>query len=513
MSDSGRNNEYIDLKGARRKNRRYNPEASHGNKKPKSARMSVLTTEETTAAEEDKTPQEKTTLQAKAKKKNLKRRRRKKKVAQKKKEAAQEKEEAAQEKKEAAKLRYPDGLRHKGYTGPSSPVARKHPKDIDDESTSDEDSTVLKRKTDQTVRLENRKDETILKEKRDKFREKKLLQEQKKKVAAEQAKKREEMNSDDAAALDNQVSNYNAFFRKSLKTVLRNIRNDDDPDLREKDMDDAASQVNKYVENLYPDEGPSATGTLPFEVDPGRFIQKLIYEPPLTVDGEDHTFTVIQEDGTKVPFVTMEWVQWALGPDILHYALKFGKRLHKLEKQQRAFVVPSGDSNADVAPASCLVIFMNGQPAKGIKYRQGEGNYCFMYSFASALHYIGQTDESRIIANNAEAVSKMSLVHQLNRLVYLVTKKMVNIRADSKTHNWKDSTIMELLEAANKEQLMIVIPKPNGKSTTHAFTICIGLVFDSTQLYPLHPIPRTFDFVSGSTGFEKTYMTRSFRLV
>ena len=60
---------------------------------------------------------------------------------------------------------------------------------------------------------------------------------------------------------------------------------------------------------------------------------------------------------------------------------------------------------------------------------------------------------------------------------------------------------------------MIVIPKPNGKSTTHAFTICMGLVFDLTQLYPLHPIPRTFDFVSGSTGFEKTYMTRSFRLV
>jgi hypothetical protein len=163
MSDRGGNDEYINLKGARRKNRHYNPEASHGNKKQKSARMSALTTEETTTAKEDKTPQEKTTLQAKAKKKNLKRRRRKKKVAQKKKEAAQEKEEAAQEKKEAAKLRYPDGLRHKGYTGPSSPVARKHPKDIDDKSTSDEDSTVLKRKTDQTVRLENRKDKTILK--------------------------------------------------------------------------------------------------------------------------------------------------------------------------------------------------------------------------------------------------------------------------------------------------------------------------------------------------------------
>jgi hypothetical protein len=46
-----------------------------------------------------------------------------------------------------------------------------------------------------------------------------LLQKQKKEVAAEQAKKWQKIDSDDAAALENQVSNYNAFFRGRYDSV------------------------------------------------------------------------------------------------------------------------------------------------------------------------------------------------------------------------------------------------------------------------------------------------------
>jgi hypothetical protein len=61
---------------------------------------------------------------------------------------------------------------------------------------------------------------------------------------------------------------------------------------------------------------------------------------------------------------------------------------------------------------------------------------------------------------------------------------MANVSPKAKGDNLKGATMGQLLEAAKKEELMTGVPKGKGKSTTHAVTICMGLVFDSTQEYP-----------------------------
>jgi hypothetical protein len=337
--------------------------------------------------------------------------------------------------------------------------------------------------------------------------------------AVERAKKGQKIDEDDAAAFENQKRLFNEFYNRRLKKKkLRNTKRSDIEQDTEARIIDAVNDVSNYLEKNYSGVGPSSSTTrTALVLEPADLIQKMIYEPPISRNGKDHdeSFTVIYQDESKLHGVTTEYLEWALGPGVVYCALKTGRRIHEVKGKQVAFTVPVGDSNADVAPISCLVNNNNtdGRPLKKIKYYQGDSNYCFMYSFASALHYMGKIDESRMVASMAHEVSSKSLVDQLKSLVNLVTQRMANVSPKAKGDNLKGATIEQLLEAAKKEELMIVVPKGNGKSTSHAVTICMCLVFDSTQEYPLTVTPETFNFVAGSTGFEKTYMTRSFRVV
>jgi hypothetical protein len=379
----------------------------------------------------------------------------------------------------------------------------------DDESDSSGSKNLAELRT---ARLDKRHDPRRLKKREDSMKRRKLELQRQKIRTQKRAKQCQQIDKDDSEALPNQRRLFNEFYNQSLRGDLRNHRRTESERDTEKRVNTAANKVNKFLEDNYPAPviGPSAKGSAP-SLEPAEVIQKLIYEPPTLPNGSDGTFTVVYQDERRLHGVTVEYLNWALGPGIVYCALKTGSRIHECNGKQVAFTVPAGDSNEDVAPIACLVKRNSkGQPLKMIKYPQGDSSYCFMYSFASALHYMGKPRESRIIASMSKEVSSMSLVDQLNYLVDLVKKKVCNITPMARNHNLKDSTITQLLEAAKNEQLMIVVPKPKGKSTSHAVTICVGLVFDSTQEYPLTLTSETFDFVAGSTGFEKVYMTRSF---
>jgi hypothetical protein len=346
-------------------------------------------------------------------------------------------------------------------------------------------------------RLQNRHDPKIYENKLQEYKQKKALQQEKRKET-----------NDRIAALKNEVQLFNQFFNSTLKIPLRNNKREDTQQTNEERINQSVTLVNDYMQRNY-SEVSSDTTQMQNEAD---IIQKIIYEP-ITDTKPEHSFTIIHEDGSKEERITTEWLEDTIGKPIVHIALKTGKRIHQLGNQQSAFILPSGDTNHDVAPLSCLVKYNEkGHRQKTIKYPQGDSPHCFMNSFASALHYIGKINESRIAHSKADDFSKMGLVEQLKHLVNLVNRQMIDVFPKSKSHNWKDSTVQELLQAATNEQLMIVVPKPNDKSTSHAVTICMGLVFDSTQKYPLYSTQQTYDFISGSTGFERTYMTRSFRL-
>ena len=347
-----------------------------------------------------------------------------------------------------------------------------------------------------TQRLQNRHDPQILQQKLQEFKQK----QEKRKQAQKQR-----------TAFENESQLFNEFYNNTLKTPLRNNRRKDTPQTNDERINQAVTQVNAYMQEHY-SEVSSDTTQSPQLQNEADIIQKIIYEP-ITDTKPEHSFTIIHEDGSKQERIRTAWLEYTIGKPIVYIALKTGKRIHYLGKQQCAFTLPSGDTNHDLAPPSCLVKYdEKGRRQKKIKYPQGDSPHCFMNSFASALHYIGKFHESRIAHNRADEFSNIDLIDQFKRLTDLVTRQMIDIIPESKSHNWKDSTVQELLQAAPNEQLMIVVPKPNSRGTSHAVTICMGLVFDSTQKYPLYSTQETYDFISGSTGFERTYMTRSFRL-
>jgi primase-polymerase (primpol)-like protein len=321
-----------------------------------------------------------------------------------------------------------------------------------------------------------------------------------------------EFDEKEKRAFANESRLFHTYFNDKLKTKLGNKRKKDSEKETDSRIKGVVDAVSNYLENNCPEVALTAPGAGEM-INPSQIIQKLIYEPPTEPNGDDHTFTVVHQDGSKKNWVTLEYLEYYLGPLTVECALHTAKRIHKINGTQFSFTVPSGDSNADVAPASCLAKTTKTGRQRKIRYPQGETEHCFMNSFASALHYLGKFEESRIVANKAKSISSMGLVDQLKHLVDMVTKKMPGISNKSKGCNLKDSSMVELLEAGRKEDLMIVVPKGNALATTHAVAICDGLIFDSTQEFPLELTEDSLNFVCGSTGFEKTYMSRSFTVV
>ena len=43
----------------------------------------------------------------------------------------------------------------------------------------------------------------------------------------------------------------------------------------------------------------------------------------------------------------------------------------------------------------------------------------------------------------------------------------------------------EFIIKANKEELILIIPQGKDRSINHAFILCNGLIYDSTQEYPI----------------------------
>ena len=56
----------------------------------------------------------------------------------------------------------------------------------------------------------------------------------------------------------------------------------------------------------------------------------------------------------------------------------------------------------------------------------------------------------------------------------------------------------------------MVIPQGNDGSINHAVTVGNGMIFDSTQDYPLTITKESFDFICGDCGCCKIYKTKSF---
>ena len=68
--------------------------------------------------------------------------------------------------------------------------------------------------------------------------------------------------------------------------------------------------------------------------------------------------------------------------------------------------------------------------------------------------------------------------------------------------------VQEFIEFAGSQDLMMVIPQGNDGSISHAINITDGMIFDSTQKFPLIMSKLSFDFVCGECGCYQIYMTK-----
>ena len=133
-----------------------------------------------------------------------------------------------------------------------------------------------------------------------------------------------------------------------------------------------------------------------------------------------------------------------------------------------------------------------------IKYRQKEGEHtCMVYSFASALHYIGEKQYAseiykmhKKIVNCKDAVGRFSdYVRQINEKFQFYIFK---------TKEWN------ILENAQASLVLVTLGGSNGKQD-HCVTLCGKWVFDSNFEYALPLCQESLDLCCSTDDIQAKF--------
>ena len=76
--------------------------------------------------------------------------------------------------------------------------------------------------------------------------------------------------------------------------------------------------------------------------------------------------------------------------------------------------------------------------------------------------------------------------------------------------NFDDMELNDFINKGKKEELILVIPQGNNRSINHVFTVCNGLIYDSTQQYLMVLLEESIHFICGNCGCRKIYKSRKF---
>ena len=78
--------------------------------------------------------------------------------------------------------------------------------------------------------------------------------------------------------------------------------------------------------------------------------------------------------------------------------------------------------------------------------------------------------------------------------------------------NFDDMELKDFINKGEKEELILVIPQGNNGSINHAFTVCDGLIYSSTQQYPMVLLEESIHFICRNCGCKKYIKTGDFIL-
>ncbi|CAJ1947037.1 unnamed protein product [Cylindrotheca closterium] len=247
-------------------------------------------------------------------------------------------------------------------------------------------------------------------------------------------------------------------------------------------------------------------------------IWKIRYEPPNT-DKTEPTFRLMLGSRTKsrifVSNVTVAYVKHYLGKGFVEKCIAYGERCSSRGINQPSFFVPLGDSNLDVAPNHCLLkLQKNGDQMKMLPYVKGNNNCCLGFSLANALHYLNFHKESWKLYQQSHDLSELDATAQFKWLLAWVQVSVEGVAPlslkESKEHFDGMVGVTKCLKSLAQQELVVFVPKVKDGTNTHAVACTHGLIFDSTQKYPMKLCRDSLSFIAGSAGFGGIWRSRLF---
>ena len=191
------------------------------------------------------------------------------------------------------------------------------------------------------------------------------------------------------------------------------------------------------------------------------------------------------------PPITMEWMRYCFKPEYIKLLMKHPKVWHRVE-------IGSPDAHYDDPPPSYVTKVR-------VAYQQGDKHRCLFLSLASALHYIGLSEEALKLADASigkelipvsEAIAALRtsmevMAPMLGRPTLFNTARTGRKRRDlSIVDLWKYTPYPTVL-----------IPIGSDGSVNHAVCVVDDLIFDSTLPYALECRQESMDWIcSGKHG-------------
>ncbi|CAJ1938341.1 unnamed protein product [Cylindrotheca closterium] len=225
-------------------------------------------------------------------------------------------------------------------------------------------------------------------------------------------------------------------------------------------------------------------------------------------DEEDPKFTVYcgpQEKETIIKGCRMERLKPHLSEGYLYSCQLQGELAKAKGPYQERYLIPIGDSNLDKAPDDCLWKFgSNGSSLSPLPFQQKDKAFCL------------KLDKSaQKLADNANRLSIFDARRQLaeiSNIVQLSAKGIGTISLEEVKRMLDGISKERTIEKLKQYDLVLFIPKSGDGTNCHAVTYCNGLIFDSTQEYPMHLTERTLEFLTGSVSFVGIWLARAFTI-
>ena len=192
------------------------------------------------------------------------------------------------------------------------------------------------------------------------------------------------------------------------------------------------------------------------------------------------------------PPLSMEWVRYCFKPEYIKLLMKHPKKWHRVDIGN-----PSSHSE-DLPPAFY-------QTTVRVAYPQGEKHTCLFLCLASALHYIGLSEEAQKLADaaySAEHTSAAEGVAALRRAMEEFAPIVGRPTLFNTARSGRKKKILSTTDVFKYTPYpTVVIPIGSDGSVNHAICVVDDLIFDSTLPYALKCLPQCLDWIcTGKKG-------------